>query len=455
MLFNSFEFIFLFLPVSVIGFHLLRGSGRRTLALDWLIVCSLLFYSWGNPRNLPVLLASLLFNYGIARAMGSVEGLPAPEQPNLRRKRLFVFGVAANLVLLTYYKYSNHLPLGVSFWTLMQVMYLVDCYEGMVAPNTLREHTLLASFFPTVAIGPIVRAKPTVTQFRALPAVDADQLARAVMLFCMGLFKKAVIADSFARIANAGYADPGTLPMLDGWVCAVAYMLQLYFDFSGYTDMAVAAAMMLGFAIPINFNSPYHARSIIDYWKRWHMSLSNFITTYIYTPIVRSFKKLTFAKAMWATFISMLIAGFWHGSTWNFIIFGGIHGAGLVINHNWKKRKIKLPGPVAWLLTMGCVLLGSIFFRARTTPDALALIASLGKLGTFGTAPALLQSLTGLEVATVVIGIIVVCLKRNSNQIIKEFTPTWKNLSWVSLTILVSIVYLNSNMSKEFLYFDF
>ncbi|MET3130537.1 alginate O-acetyltransferase complex protein AlgI [Oxalobacteraceae bacterium GrIS 1.11] len=458
MLFNSFEFIFLFLPCAALGYHTLRRADRGTLAIDWLIACSLFFYAWGNPKNLPVLLASLFANYALARWMGKGDANGASHS---RRKRILIGGIAANLLLLASYKYSNHLPLGISFFTLMQVMYLVDCYEGMIAPNNLRDHALLVSFFPSVSMGPILRAKDTLLQFRAPAAreFDADLLARAILLFSIGLFKKAVIADSFARIADAGYMSPATLSLLEAWACSVSYCLQLYYDFSGYSDMAVAAALMLGINIPLNFNSPYQARSIIDFWKRWHISLSNFITSYLYTPIVRSFKKLSFEKAMFATLISMLIAGLWHGSTWNFIIFGALHGIALVVNQYRKKSKKKLPDGLAWALTFAYINVAFIFFRAHNISDALQVLRALGNVDSLTGTATLKLSIRASEIKELVLpislGAALVFSKKNSNVLTREFQPSWKNLSWATLVTVISLLYLNSNMAKEFLYFEF
>ena len=325
MLFNSFGFIFVFLPVAVLGFHLLRELGQHRAASDWLIACSLFFYAWGNPNDLPILLASVLFNYGVARWMGAGAG---PQ--DTRRKSILAFGIAANLALLVYFKARGPLPLGISFWTLVQVMYLVDCYEGMVKPSNLREHALFATFFPVVSMGPMLRAKDTLAQLRGPSALGFEQLAPAILLFCLGLFKKVVIADSFARLADAGYASPAALSLAEGWIASLSYCLQLYYDFSGYSDMAMAAALALGIRIPANFNDPYRARSIVDFWRRWHITLSSFITTYLYTPMVRAMGKVTFAKAMIATFAAMVIAGLWHGSSWGFLVFGALHGLGLV-----------------------------------------------------------------------------------------------------------------------------
>ena len=434
--------------------------GQRNLGLDWLIICSLFFYTWGNPKNLPILLASLLFNYLITRSMGAMPTIIGIT-PSPQRKYIFIAGILANLLFLSYYKYLSILPLGISFFTLMQIMYLVDCYEGMIAPNNLREHALLVSFFPTVTMGPILRTKEILSQFKniAIQNVSSDQIARAILLFTMGLFKKAVIADNFARIADAGYASPETLSMFEGWLCSISYSFQLYYDFSGYSDMAIASALLLGINIPINFNSPYQARSIVDFWRRWHITLSNFITTYLYTPIVRSYKKLTFEKAMWATLISMLIAGLWHGAGWGFIIFGALHGIGLVVNQYRKKRKKKLPDLLAWLLTFIYINFAFIFFRAHSLPDALEVLHSLVNLNSIISMETLKLTIHGSEMQEMtpplVLGFIMIFFKRNANQIVQDFQPTAKNLIWTSLAMVVSLIYLNSNIGKEFLYLDF
>ena len=352
--FNSFEFIFLFLPCVLIGFHLLKKSSNSNYSHYWLIISSLFFYSWGNLSNLPILLSSLVFNYTIAQFIGSMDTQSSLRPRNLSRKFFLILGIVLNVLFLSYYKYFSYLPLGISFFTIMQIMYLVDCYEGMLKPNTLREHALVVSFFPTVTMGPILRVKNVLTQFRETvnKGISPEQLAPSIVLFSIGLFKKVVIADSFAIIADIGYASASTLSTVMAWVISLSYTMQLYYDFSGYSDMAIAIAMALGIKIPINFNSPYKSKSVVEFWQRWHISLTTIITTYVYTPIVRSFKKITFKKAMLATLISMLIVGVWHGSTINFVIFGFLHGVAMVVNHYWqKKTKIKLPNFLAWFLT--------------------------------------------------------------------------------------------------------
>lgn len=460
MLFNSFEYIFAFLPVVAIGFHLLRASGKASSAATWVLLCSLVFYAWGAPENLPLLVGSILFNYAIARLLGGVAAPGAPP-PTWGRRLVLITGIGANLAFLGYFKYFSHLPLGISFFTLMQVMYLVDTYERLIAPSTLREHALCTAFFATVSMGPLVRVKELRPQFTRSTRnwLDSEVLAKAIAVFAAGLFKKVILADSFSRLADAAFAAPGSLSIPEAWAGSGAYSLQLYFDFSGYSDMALGSALFLGVAIPFNFNSPYHARSIVEFWRRWHISLSNFITTYLYTPLVRSFRRVTFPKAMLATFVSMVIVGLWHGSSFNFAIFGALHGAGLVTNHVWKKLKLKLPGVLAWALTFTYVNIAFIFFRAPTVHEAIQFLGSLVNARSLPDPYSWTLAPVGTEMKAIelplLVGLIVACQRKNSTTMVTEFRSSWWNLTWLTLATLVSLLYVNSRVAKEFVYFDF
>jgi len=464
--FNSFEFIFLFLPCFLIGFHLLKKSSNSNYPHYWLIICSLFFYSWGNVSNLPILLSSLIFNYTVAQFIGPIDTQSSLRPRNLSRKFFLVLGIVLNVLFLSYYKYFSYLPLGISFFTIMQIMYLVDCYEGMLKPNTLREHALVVSFFPTVTMGPILRVKNVLTQFRetANKRIRPEQLAAGIALLSMGLFKKVVIADSFAIFADIGYASVSTLSTVMAWTISLSYTLQLYFDFSGYSDAAIGIAMMIGIYIPANFNSPYQSLSIVEFWQRWHISLSNFITTYLYTPLVRSFKKITFNKAMLATLIAMIIVGVWHGSTINFVIFGFLHGVGLVLNNYWKKKiKIKLPNLLAWFLTFIYLNFTFVFFRADSFFDAIEVLTSMFSFNLLlsdGIMPLYYPEFVQVTanivaIPPMIIGALLIFAKRNSNQIVKEFNPTLINLTGFLILAIISMIYLNSNFSQEYIYNDF
>ena len=456
--FNSFEFIFLFLPCALIGFHLLKKSSNSNYSHYWLIISSLFFYSWGNLSNLPILLSSLVFNYTIAQFIGPIDTQSSLRPRNLSRKFFLILGIVLNVLFLSYYKYFSYLPLGISFFTIMQIMYLVDCYEGMLKPNSLREHALVVSFFPTVTMGPIIRVKNVLTQFQETvnKGISPEQLSLAIALFIMGLFKKVVIADSFAIIADIGYASVSTLSTIMAWVISLSYTMQVYFDFSGYSDAAIGIAMMIGIYIPANFNSPYQALSIIEFWQRWHISLTTIITTYVYTPIVRSFKKITFKKAMLATLISMLIVGVWHGSTINFVIFGFLHGVALILNHYWQQKiKIKLPNFLAWFLTFIFLNFTFVIFRADSFSDAIQILTSMFNLNLL-TYPELVQiGANTLAIPPMIIGVLLIFAKRNSNQIIKEFNPTLINLIGFLILVIISMIYLNSYLVQEYIYNDF
>jgi D-alanyl-lipoteichoic acid acyltransferase DltB (MBOAT superfamily) len=313
-------------------------------------------------------------------------------------------------------------------------------------------------------MGPIVRVKNVLPQFRetANKGISLEQLAPSIVLFSIGLFKKVVIADSFAIIADIGYASVSNLSTIMAWVISLSFTMQLYFDFSGYSDMAIAIAMALGIKIPINFNSPYKSKSLVEFWQRWHISLTNFITTYLYTPIVRSFAKLNFHKAMLVTLITMLIVGIWHGSSWGFLIFGALHGLGMVTNHYWQKKiKIKLPNFLAWVLTFTFVNVAFIFFRAESIPDATEVLFSLINFESI-MGLAIFKSAFPLGPQTLPIifsammGLIAISSGKNSNQIIEEFQFSTKELVLASLLMVVSLIYLNSNViSTGFIYYAF
>ena len=290
-------------------------------------------------------MASLLFNYAVARVIRSAEE-PA-------RRRWLIFAVSANVAFLCAFKYVNFLlggllhlpslafPLGVSFFTIQQIMYLVDCYEEMTTPSSLLDHAVFTTFFAYITAGPITRARDVISQLQApAPREIAEDTARALTLFAIGLFKKVVFADAFATLADSGFNAAGDVTAIPAWISAFAFTLQIYFDFSGYSDMAIAAALLLGIRIPKNFDNPLRSLSITEFWRRWHISLSNFITAYLYTPIVKSFGRVTIFTSMAATMIAMTVAGLWHGPAGTFVVvFGAMHGAALAANQYWKEEE--------------------------------------------------------------------------------------------------------------------
>ena len=491
MLFNSYEFIFAFLPISFFVYFYLNNKKLTTASKAWLVFTSLFFYSWWNITYLPLILISILFNYTITNTMIEYD---KSRRKYFSKRSLLHAGLLFNIGLLVYFKYMDFfisntntisgsdiellhlaLPLAISFFTLQQIAFLIDSYEGLVKEKNFLDYTIFVTFFPQLIAGPIVHHKEMMPQFANVrnKVKNYKNIAIGLFIFSIGLFKKVVIADTFAVWATQGFDVATTLNLFEAWATSLSYTFQLYFDFSGYTDMAIGAALLFNIKLPINFNSPYKATGMIDFWQRWHITLSNFITTYIYTPIVRSFDRLTFHKAMFATVITFLIAGLWHGASWMFIIFGGLHGLGLIINHYWKKRKIKLNVVLAWFITFNFVNITFVFFRAKEWDDAVKVLgsmfsldnivlpnflasklASLSKYGIEFGALATNLSAAGKDlIIWLLIGFILILVFKNSMDKLKLFKPSAIN-SFVFIMAFTISLYKLSGYS-EFLYFRF
>jgi len=479
MLFNSFPYIFCFLPLVVVLTSLVRKiaglkAGPRA-AQAIVLLASLFFYTWWKPIHLPYLLGSILVNWFIARCIDASTGR--------RRKRLLQLGLVLNIGFLCVFKYVNfflgsfpHLipprfllpdfefPLGISFFTITQIMYLVDCYESLLPASTLFDHATFVSFFPYVISGPIARAKRILHQTGDFGGKDGQRsefLARGVYLFSIGLFKKVVIADAFAQVAAYGLNSAVDLSTVEAWVFSIAYTLQIYFDFSGYTDLAIASALMLGIEIPRNFDAPYRSKSIIEFWQRWHISLTNFITTYLYTPILRMFPRATLTAASIATILAMTVAGLWHGPSWTFVCYGLMHGIGLAFNQVWKKKKIwKLPAALSWFVTFSFVNIAFIIFHSRTLADAASRIGRLFPLhNIFGIANLTAMSERGIifhfVALPLLIGVVVAFLGKSSEELSREFKPTLANSAAVVALTLIAWIFMNSTMGTPFVYFAF
>ena len=501
MLFNSYEFIFVFLPISFCVYFYLNHKRLAIASKTWLILASLFFYSWWNIAYLPLILISILFNYTIARFI-SHHG--DKKIKYFSKKSLFQFGLVFNIGLLAYFKYMNFfienintafitdigllniaLPLAISFFTLQQIAFLVDSYEGLVKEKNFLDYTIFVTFFPQLIAGPIVHHKEMMPQFaRAKNKIkNYNNIAMGLLIFSIGLFKKVVIADTFAIWATTGFDTATSLNLFEAWATSFSYTFQLYFDFSAYTDMAIGAALLFNIKLPQNFNSPYKATGMIDFWKRWHITLTNFITTYIYTPIIKSFDKLTFHKAMMATIITFLIAGLWHGASWMFVIFGGLNGVGIAINHYWKKYKIKMNKVLAWFITFNFVNITFVFFRAKEFDDAIKVLSSMFSFDHVVLPSKLESKLSffsdyGIEFGWwakdiggndwtaiwLIVGFILVLVFKNSVQKLEILKMNYKAsllsaISFFGSSLLCSIAFVGgvSSLSKvsEFLYFNF
>ncbi len=490
MLFNSYEFIFLFLPITLVVFFFLNRIRLTIAANAWLLFASLFFYSWWNVKYLPLILGSILFNYTIGSLLVDVDLL---KRKFVSKGAILTFGITMNILFLGYFKYMDFfienvnlalgldlrllhivLPLGISFFTITQIAFLVDSYEGLVQERKLLNYALFVTFFPHLLAGPILHHKEMMPQFDRVKnkVLNYRNFSLGLYLFFIGLFKKVGLADQFSVWAKAGFDVAPSLGLLEAWVTSLCYTFQLYFDFSAYSDMAIALGLMFNIKLPVNFNSPYKATGCIDFWKRWHITLTNFITTYVYTPILRSFKSITFAHSMIAIFLAMFISGIWHGAGWTFIIWGSLHGAGLVINHYWKRKKIKMPRVLAWFITFNFINLSFVFFRAKDWDSAMKVFKGmvgqtgvvlprfLGKLPVIGDLDLTFNKhwLAGIQgkddtVWYLLVAFIIILTTKNSIQMTDSFKPSWR--SFVFLVVIAFYALLNMSKVSEFLYFQF
>lgn len=477
MTFNSFAFLAVFLPVVAGAYAFLRRYAGPRLAQAFLLLSSLFFYAYAKPSYVLLLLGSIAFNWAIAASMGPADD-DSPARQASRKLKLQI-GLIGNVLFLGCFKYINFFllhvpaihgvkltlpdwsfPLGISFFTLTQVMYLVDTYQGLNAPNSFFDHATMVSLFPYVASGPLVRSRAIVPQFKTFTASSdrMDLACRGLLIFAVGLAKKVILADSFAHIADAGFGSANHFSTVEAWIFSLAYTFQIYFDFSGYSDMAVGAAWMLGIDIPKNFNAPYISKSISEFWQRWHISLSNFITSYLFTPMLRAMGKATLQTSVIAVLLAMAIAGLWHGPAWTFIIFGVLHGIALASNQIWKKKKLKMPNWLGWLITFVFVNITFVFFRSRNVPFALHLLHSmLPHAGLLGTSAlnGVLPITPFLIVRPVFIGIVLAFFFRTSQDIAKNYTLNYRSIVATAVLFALSIFYMNSTVAKEFVYFAF
>ncbi len=464
MLFNSFVFIVIFLPVVFAGYFLLQKI-RPQFASIYLAIASLFFYAYWNIIYLPILLFSIIFNYLL-----SIYITPETER-SLRpkpRKILFIFGIIFNIALLGFFKYSNFfieninavfgselqllkilLPLGISFFTFQKIAYLVDCYKGKVHEKNFLRYLLFVTFFPQLIAGPIVHHSEIMPQFaeKEKRKINFDNIAKGLFLFFIGLSKKIIIADTLAGYANQGFESTHALSFADSWITSLSYTFQLYFDFSGYTDMAIGLALLFNITLPQNFNSPYKALNIQDFWRRWHMTLSRFLKDYIYIPLGGN--RLGEWKNYRNLFLVFLIGGIWHGASWMFVIWGTLHGIATIIHRLWQKTSLKMPRFLAWFLTFQFINITWIFFRATDIESALRILK--GMFLPF-------QNPFALTFAVKIVFVLLLCAGlvfffKNSHERMQKWTPNLLSLLFLFFIFFLSFYHLNS--FSEFLYFNF
>jgi len=521
MLFNSFEFIFVFLPLTLFGFYKIGKQGHHRIAISWLVGTSLFFYGWWNMAYLSLILFSVLFNYGVGVSLSNTKHA-------FRKKYIMISGIAVNLALLGFYKYANFfidnfntlldndiilhkiiLPLAISFFTFQQIAYLVDAYQGQTREYNFLHYCLFVTFFPQLIAGPIVHHKEMLPQFMrdSTYQLHVKHLVVGFTIFAIGLFKKLVLADGVAVYSTNIFTASDLsqqLTLIEAWVGAIAYSLQLYFDFSGYSDMAIGLARMFGIRLPLNFNSPYKATSIIDFWKRWHITLSRFLRDYLYIPLGgnRKGESRRYINLM----ITMLLGGLWHGAGWTFVFWGGLHGIYLVINSGWRSVQQSLFGPhkktspvrmfSGWLITIIAVVTAWVPFRATSIDSAVNILTSMAGINGISLPTSLSGKLGSLEPWLISHGvefyginalgdsrqalIWIVCLAPialffpNTQQLLCRYRPTSANYSkeiqrlryrwmewrptlpwglFVAVTFTISLLSLTK--FSEFLYFQF
>lgn len=533
MLFNSYVYILLFLPITTWVFYQTHRMGGRRLAIPWLVMTSLFFYSYWNPPYVLLLILSIGVNY----ILGQILGWFYTTGKETQGKIFLVLGLAFNLGLIGYYKYFNFfidtvnsilgtyiqmqqvfLPLGISFYTFQQISYLIDSSEGETKGYRFIDYCLFVCYFPQLIAGPIVTHQEMIPQFskQSNARFKQENLAIGLTIFIMGLFKKVILADSIALFATPVFsaADAGiVLTFAEAWMGALAYTMQIYFDFSGYSDMAIGAARMMGFKLPINFNSPYKAVNIIDFWQRWHITLTRFLTRYLYNPIVLNLsrRRLQQGKSLikkgvgsppaflelvvFPTIVTMFLAGLWHGAGWQYIIFGVLHGCYLSANHGWhmllKARGYNLRNNRWWerrlghLITFGCVIVAMVFFRASSVRNATIVLGAMVGSNGIHLGDGMLfvnQLFAAPKTGVLLLGtlmLIAFCFPNTQEWLadfepalgvqagLNKYTPSWlirfwRQLSWKATpqwaavtAVLAVAAFLGLAEVSEFIYFQF
>jgi alginate O-acetyltransferase complex protein AlgI len=478
MLFNSLEFILVFLPAVFLVYF---GLNRKRLTIagkSWLVLASLAFYAWWNVQYLPLILVSILVNFVVGSALARLAS--GARRGGLRAEGLLAAGVVFDLGLLAYYKYADFLwsnfgrvinatpeplgivlPLAISFFTFTQIAYLVDSYRGKAKEYDLLNYTLFVTFFPHLIAGPIVHHGEIMPQFKAVAnlARRYRNVLAGLALFSVGLAKKVLIADSFAVWATAGFDQAASLSFAEAWVSSLSYTFQIYFDFSGYTDMALGAALLFNIRMPFNFDSPYRATNIQDFWRRWHITLSRFLRDYLYIPLGGS--RVAPARVYVNLATTFVLGGLWHGASWMFVLWGGLHGAAMMLHRIWQRTGLRMTPVLAWLLTFNFINVTWVFFRAQTLDDALKVLRGMAGLDAMGGLGAGFAGWAGvldgrIEIgAALLAGLFIVLLRRNSNALLSGASLGMTSSIAYGLLGATSLLALMTSKYSEFIYFNF
>lgn len=503
MPFNSFTYLLVFLPIMVIFYYFLTRLKLVLAARVFLVLGSLVFYSFGEPVYLFLIAGSTSLNYFFGNA------ILKRNAAGKNARFLLVAGIVIDLVVLGYFKYSAFfvenlntaigsrfvipkiiLPLALSFYTFQQIAFLVDSHRGQVKMKGFLEYCQFVCFFPQLISGPIVRFNNIVPQHNSLKGkiFNYKNITAGILLIAVGLFKKTIIADSLAVWADIGFDRLESLNTITAWVTSLSYTFQVYFDFSGCIDIAMGSACLFNIKLPVNFDSPYKALSIRDFWRRWHITLSEWLRDYLFLPIayftmnrIHKPRVLRIKAEFWGYSIAvlgtMLLGGIWHGAGWNFLLWGGLHGAALIVYRAWTKTRKKLPTALAWFLTFNFINLTWVFFRAHSFKDAFKVIGGMfsfhrlsikeffdfisiprGFLADFGIKFSSLPFAPGdnfRAVLLILFSFFIILLLKNSNSLVSAKISPVKTALWTSLFIFISLLSLFFEVSSTFIYFRF
>ncbi|HXP04635.1 MAG TPA: MBOAT family O-acyltransferase [Stellaceae bacterium] len=455
MLFSTYQFIFGFLPIALAGYWLLA---RHVVARLWfLLFISLIFYSYWDWRFTPLLIGSIVVNWAAAEAFFAY-----------KQRLILVAAITADLTCLGIFKYLGFfesilfdstgwnpslarlaLPLGISFFTFHHIIYLADLLRGRAPRYRFRDYALYIALFPQILAGPLVRHREIIPQLPLPPLRSGweERIVRGVLLFIIGLAKKSFIADTLAASVDPAFvhAVAGSLSIGEAWTATLGFTLQIYFDFSGYSDMAIGLALLFGFALPYNFDVPYRATSLHQLWRRWHMTLLRFLRDYLFIPVAGS--RPSVQRHIWALLTTMLLTGLWHGAGWTFIIWGMLHGIGMSVEVLWRQRGLPMPSAiVGWILTIVFWTLAAVIFRAPSLHAAFDVFAAMA-----GNAPN--GPLLGWP--TIVAAAVIAMVGPSSQELTERLKPAAWLAPVAALATVLVLLRLNDGPSYEFIYFHF
>ena len=469
MLFSSYEFLFCFLPITIIGYYLILNAKKVNMARGWLVIASLFFYGWFNIKYLPIIIVSILINFAIGKGI---------KKEDKYKKIYFIIGATFNVGLLCYFKYYDFfvenvnvlfktnwtlkhllLPLGISFFSFQQLSYLIDVYKGETKDYSLLNFSLFVTFFPQLIAGPIVLHSEIMPQFddKEKQRLNWDNIASGIFMFSIGFFKKLVIADSFAVWATNGFDSTASLTFYQGWFVSLAYTMQIYFDFSGYSDMAVVIVKIFNIDLPANFLSTYKSTSISEFWRRWHITLGRALSTYVYKPLGGNRKGRV--KTYINLLLTFLVSGLWHGAAWTFVFWGLLHGIASVIDRLFRDNNWKINKYVSWFLTFMFVNCAWVFFRAATFERAFEILKAMFSIpsgGAFNMAGIITNGsiiIIGLVYILLVISLVVTLSFKNTYELAETFDYTTINTVYVVILMMIGISFMPR--ISPFIYFNF